>query len=422
MFGGFEAFVAKRYLFTRKKTGFISIISLISILGIAVGVAALIIVLSLMNGFSKELRTRLVGMDGHIWVSSPMEPGMAMGDYKEVLEKLRNIKGVEGASPYCLFQSAAHGGNRRNTSGIIVRGIDSETIDSVSEIRSYIRTGGSLDLSKNEHGVSGIVLGSYLALTLGYADVGDSIYIYGPANIDEMVEAGILPPIYKFRVTGIFESGYFDYDNAVALIDIAEAQKIMGAENRVSEIALKLENMFNSPRYTKENGLIEKALSGKLYFCEDWIERNKMLFKWMKLEKWGSFIVLSLIIIVAAFNIVSSLIMLVMDKTKEIGILKSMGATNKCIEHIFVYQGAFIGVSGTLLGSFVGTVLCYLQDKYQFISLPGEIYFISALPMDLQLRDVIAITLVTLFLCWLSSFYPAKKAAELDPVEAIRSE
>ena len=142
----------------------------------------------------------------------------------------------------------------------------------------------------------------------------------------------------------------------------------------------------------------------------------------MMLEKWGSFIVLSLIIIVAAFNIVSSLIMLVMDKTKEIGILKSMGATNKCIEHIFVYQGAFIGVSGTLLGSFIGTVLCYLQDKYHFISLPGEIYFISALPMDLQFRDVIAITLVTLFLCWLSSYYPAKKAAELDPVEAIRSE
>jgi len=152
-----------------------------------------------------------------------MDPGMAMGDYKEVLEKLRNIKGVIGASPYCLFQSAAHGGNRRNTSGIIVRGIDSETIDSVSEISSYIRTGGSLDLSKDEYGVSGIVLGSYLALTLGYTDVGDSIYIYGPADINEMFEAGILPPIYKFRITGIFESGYFDYDNAVGLIDIAEA-------------------------------------------------------------------------------------------------------------------------------------------------------------------------------------------------------
>ncbi|HDY90226.1 MAG TPA: ABC transporter permease [bacterium] len=240
--------------------------------------------------------------------------------------------------------------------------------------------------------------------------------------MNAMFETMTLPPIYKFRVTGIFNSGYYDYDNTVLLMDIAEAQRIIGFEERISGIALKLDNMFHAPRYTKEDGLIDQALGGYPFSSVNWIEHNQMLFKWMKLEKWAAFIVLSLIILVAAFNIVSSLIMLVMDKTSEIGILKSMGATKKNIERIFVFQGAFIGVCGTILGSFTGTTLCYLQDRYQFISLPSDIYFVSALPMDLQLRDVVAITVITLFLCWLSSFYPAKKAAELDPVEAIRSE
>src|SRR3989339_894333 len=173
---------------------------------------------------------------------------------------------------------------------------------------------------------------------------------------------------------------------------------------------------------TKEGGLIDQALGGYPYSSLNWLEQNKILFKWMKLEKWAAFLVLSLIILVAAFNIVSSLIMLVMDKTREVGILKSMGATNKSIEKIFVYQGAFIGVCGTIAGSVIGTTLSYLQDRYQFISLPPDIYFISALPMDFQFTDALSITLVTLFLCWLSSYYPAKKAAQLNPVEAIRSE
>jgi len=419
MFGRFEGFVAKRYLLARKKTGFISLISFISIVGIAVGVAALIIVLSLMNGFSKELRTRLLGMDGHIWVSSPLGNGIT--DYPEVLEKLNAIEGVQGASPFCSYQTVVHDRDRTNYATIMVRGVDTETVDTVSEIRNYIRNDGNLDFGVDEEGVPGIVLGSYLSYSLGYSEIGDYVYIYGPSNIDEMFEMMVLPPIYKFRITGIFESGYYDYDNAVGLIDITEAQKIMGIDTKVSGIVLKLDDMFQASRYTEEDGLIDRAL-GKLSFSSiNWIEQNKILFKWMKLEKMAAFIVLSLIILVAAFNIVSSLIMLVMDKTREIGILKSMGSSNKSIERIFVYLGTYIGVSGTLIGSCMGTLLCYLQDKYQFISFPGEIYFVSALPMDLQIRDVVAITVVTLFLCLLSSFYPAKKAAKLDPVEAIRS-
>ncbi len=420
MFGGFEVFVAKRYLLTRKKTGFISIISLISVFGITIGVAALIIVLSLMNGFSKELRSRLVGMDGHIWVNRPFDDGLS--DYEDVLTKLKDLKGVKGASPYCTYTTVGFDRDTSEHANVMVRGVEIETVDSVSEIRSYVRYKGSLDFSKDEKDIPGAVLGSYLARSLGYSDVGDYIFIYGPGDIDTILDTMTPPPLSKFRVTGIFESGYYDYDNSVMLIDITEAQKIIGFdEKRVSGIVLKLEDMFQASQYTKEDGLIDKALGGYPYSSLSWMEQNQILFRWMKLEKWAAFIVLSLIILVAAFNIISSLTMMVMDKTREVGILKSMGATNKSIERIFVYQGAFVGICGTLLGSVIGTLLCYLQDKYQFISFPGEIYFISALPMDLQMRDTVAITVVTLFLCWLSSFYPAKKAAELDPVEAIRS-
>ena len=419
MFHGFEYFVAFRYLLTRKKTGFISLISLISILGIAVGVGALIIVLSLMNGFTKELRTRLVGMDGHIWVGYPL--GRGMPNYRKVQEKLRNIEGVTGVSPYCYYESVAAAQQRSSHHYIQVRGVDEATIDTVSEIRDLISLGG-LDLGRDDEGVPGVILGRSVSLALHNAMVGEYIYIYGPVDIESMLDDMTPPPIHKFRVTGIFDSGYYDYDNAVVLIDIAEAQRILDLENMATGIVLKIENMFHAERYTREGGLIEVSLGGVPYYCENWIEKNRILFRWMKLEKWAAFIVLSLIVLVAAFNIVSSLIMMVMDKTKEVGILKSMGATNKSIERIFVYQGAFVGVCGTIMGNVLGTGLCMIQDKYRILSFPPDIYFISALPMDLQFRDVFAITVVALFLCWLSSYYPARKAAELVPVDAIRSE
>ncbi|MBT4482417.1 MAG: ABC transporter permease, partial [Candidatus Latescibacteria bacterium] len=230
------------------------------------------------------------------------------------------------------------------------------------------------------------------------------------------------PPMHQFRIAGIFDSGYYDYDNAVGLIDLAEAQKILGIDDMVSGVVLKLDKIFEAERYTRKDGLIDQVLGSYRYYSMSWMEKNKALFSWMKLEKWAASIVLSLIIIVAAFNIISSLIMMVMDKTSEVGILKSMGATNKSIHKIFVYQGAFVGICGTILGSTVGYSLCYLQDKYRLISLPSDIYFVSAVPVELQIRDFVAITVIALFLCWFSSFYPAKKAAELNPVDAIRSE
>jgi lipoprotein-releasing system permease protein len=419
MFSGYEVFIAKRYLMTRKKTGFISIISLISISGITLGVAALIIVLSLMNGFAKELRSRLVGMDGHVWVSTPMEAGMS--NYQDIMERLGSIKGVIGVSPFCGYSTVAHDRTRKHIAQVRVRGVDTVTISSVSEIQKYI-TEGSLDLMVDKGGTPGIVIGRYVSSDLGNVGLGDIIFLYGVSNVEVMFDNLVPPPLYKFRVTGIFDSGYYEYDNSVVLIDIVKCQSILGLENRASGIVLKLTNAFDAKQYTKEGGYIDKTLGGYPYFSEDWIEKNKILFRWMTLEKWTAFIILSLIILVAAFNIVSSLIMMVMDKTREVGILKSMGATNKSIKRIFVYQGVFVGVTGTIFGSIIGYTLCFIQDKYHILSLPPDIYFISAVPMDLQMRDFIAITVIALFLCWFSSFYPAQKAAELDPVEAIRYE
>jgi len=418
VFRKFEYFIAYRYLLTRKKTGFISIISLISILGITVGVAALIIVLSLMNGFTKELRTRLVGMDGHIWVSNPLDKGME--NYREIEKKLWAMDGVRGVSAFCSYETVATAQQKSRPVAVVVRGVDVNTIDTVSDIRKYVSV-GELDFGRDEDGVPGIILGRYVSRALNNSMVGEYIILYGQADMESLIDDWTPPPMKKFRVAGIFDSGYYDYDSAVVLIGISEAQRILQYGDKATGIVLKLQNMFHADRYTREGGLIEKALGGKPYFSESWIEKNQILFRWMKLEKWAAFIVLSLIVLVAAFNIVSSLIMMVMDKTREVGILKSMGATDKNIERIFVYQGAFVGVCGTIAGSVLGTVICMIQDKYRLLSFPPDIYFISALPMDLQIRDVVSITAVALLLCWLSSYYPAKKAAELSPVDAIRS-
>jgi len=420
MTGGFEGFVARRYLLTKKKTGFISIISVISIAGIGLGVAALIIVLSLMNGFTKELRTRLVGMDGHIWVTTPFDKGM--DDYRLVMNMLSDMDGVVGVSPFCEYQSIAHDRGARHVATLMVRGIDPATVNDVSDVDEFIKM-GSLDLGKDENGISGIVLGTYLAQTLMTLEIGDTVFVYGLGDAKSILNnPSATPPVYQFRVAGFFSSGYYDYDNTVAFVSIDEAQRILGLDETVQGIAVKLDDAFAAVKYTRDGGLIEQVLGGYPYYSQDWVEKNQILFSWMKLEKWASFIVLSLIVLVAAFNIVSTLIMMVMDKTREVGILKSMGATSSSIQRIFVYQGAFVGVFGTLFGSMLGFAACYIQDKYRLLSLPSDVYFVSAVPVDFQLSDFIAINVVALFLCWISSYYPAKRAAGLDPVQAIRDE
>jgi len=352
-------------------------------------------------------------------VSNPLERGIP--DYETVMARLQKVQGIQGVSPFVSYETIATSGEGGKPVAAYVRGVDIGTVDSVSDIRKYIRA-GSLDVAPDDEGIPGVVLGDYIAMSLGHVTVGDTIYLYGEVDMDALLSSMTMPRIDPYRVTGIFSSGYYDYDNTVAIIDIRRAQEVINLPERVTGIVVKLEDMFQANRYTGPDGYIARILGDFNYDSMSWIDRNQVLFKWMKLEKWAAFIILSLIIIVAAFNIVSTQIMMVMDKTREIGILKSMGATNKSVMRIFVYQGAFVGVSGTFIGALTGLGLTFLQDRYRIISLPPDIYFISALPMDMQVSDILSITAVALFLCWFFSFYPAKRAAKLAPVDAIRAE
>ncbi len=409
----YEFFIAKRYLKARRKTGFISLITYISILGVTIGVAALIIVLSIMNGFESEVRSRIIGFDTHIRLRTYHNEGVE--DYLRVISKIRDIPHIIGLSPYILDKGMIRSGER--SSGIMVRGADPATINDVSDLGKTIIY-GKLDLGHvlQEDGkkLPGIVLGRYVADQL-LVDIGDRVVIISVAGVHSMFQT---PPVKQFVVTGFFETGMYEYDNSYAYVSLKSAQELFRMGKRVSGIEIRLDNLYKANEVVKE---IDKRL-GFPYYAITWFEMRKNLFSWMQFEKWAMFIVLSLIILVAAFNIVSTLIMVAMEKTKEIGILKSMGATSRSITRIFLYEGIIVGAVGTLLGFGIGYTLCWAQEKWHFFSLPPDVYFISTLPIKMELHDFIFIGIAAVLICLLAAVYPAKKAASLVPVEAIRYE
>ncbi len=409
----YEFFIAKRYLKARRKTGFISLITYISILGVTIGVAALIIVLSIMNGFESEVRSRIIGFDTHIRLRTYHNEGVE--NYRKVINKIRDIPHIIGLSPYILDKGMIRSGER--SSGIMVRGADPTTINDVSDLGKTIIY-GKLDLGPvlQEDGkkLPGIVLGRYVADQL-LVDIGDRVVIISVAGVHSMFQA---PPVKQFVVTGFFETGMYEYDNSYAYISLKSAQDLFRMGERVSGIEIRLDDLYKANEVVKQ---IDKRL-GFPYYAITWFEMRKNLFSWMQFEKWAMFIVLSLIILVAAFNIVSTLIMVVMEKTKEIGILKSMGATSRSITRIFLYEGIIVGAIGTLLGFGIGYALCWAQEEYHFFSLPPDVYFISTLPIKMELHDFIFIGIAAVLICLLAAVYPAKKAASLVPVEAIRYE
>jgi len=409
----YEFFIAKRYLKARRKTGFISLITYISILGVTIGVAALIIVLSIMNGFESEVRSRIIGFDTHIRLRTYHNEGVE--NYQKVINKIRDIPHIIGLSPYILDKGMIRSGER--SSGIMVRGADPATINDVSDLGKTIIY-GKLDigpvLQEDGKKLPGIVLGRYVADQL-LVDVGDKVVIISVAGVHSMFQA---PPVKQFVVTGFFETGMYEYDNSYAYISLKSAQDLFRMGEKVSGIEIRLDDLYKANEVVKQ---IDKRL-GFPYYAITWFEMRKNLFSWMQFEKWAMFIVLSLIILVAAFNIVSTLIMVVMEKTKEIGILKSMGATSRSITRIFLYEGITVGAIGTLLGFGIGYALCWAQEEYHFFSLPPDVYFISTLPIKMELHDFIFIGIAAVLICLLAAVYPAKKAASLVPVEAIRYE
>lgn len=413
MYLPYEFFIARRYLKARSKTGFINLVTYISILGVAIGVAALIIVLSVMNGLEYEVRSRIVGFDSHVRLRRYHFEDVH--DYTEVMKTIEGIPHIIGMSPYIDEKGILKSGTYSD--GIIVRGADSETIHEVSDITGNI-VYGTFELGPipQEEGkdIPGMVVGRYLADRL-LLNEGDRVFLINITDINSMFQ---VPDVKTFIVTGYFETGMYEYDNTFAYISIEAAQELFRMGDSVSGIEIRLDDLYKANTVVEE---IDNRL-GFPYFAETWFEMRKTLFHWIQLEKWAMFIILCLIVLVAAFNIISTLIMVVMDKTREIGILKSMGATSRSIRNIFLYESVVVGIIGTAIGFAIGYALCWAQIKYRFFSIPGDIYFVNSLPVKMQMLDFILIGAASMLICLLAGVYPAKRASNLIPVEAIRYE
>lgn len=411
---GYEFFIAKRYLKSKRKTAFISLITYFSIAGVMLGVAALIIVLSVMNGFEKEVRSRFIDMEAHLRMTTFHDQGLVPDP--ALLNQVENLPHVVAAAPYILDKGLIT--LKQGTEGLYIKGIDPDLSDRVTAIRKSLYYGEfnlNLATSKDGQQLPGIVLGYNLADKL-YANIGDVVTVISPVGVTGI---GNQIGIWKqFVVTGYFKTDLFEFDDVYAYLSLESAQKLYQMGNRISGVEFKLEEM------NQAHGVAAQLnqLYPNQYRILTWFDLRRNLFSWMQIEKWAAFIILSLIIMVAAFNIISTLIMVVMEKTKDIGILKSMGASARGIRKIFVFEGLFAGIIGTLLGSLIGYALCWSQIQFKWFSLPGDIYIIHALPVLLKWTDFFFINLAAIGLCFLATVYPATLASRLQPVEAIRYE
>jgi len=408
----YEFFLAKRYLKAKCRTGFISTTTYISIGGVALGVTALIIVLSLMNGFSTEVRNKLLGMDAHLRVLK--FHGEWIEDYEKVAKQIERLPHVVAASPFIYWEGMV--ASAHSAAGVKIKGIDPTSASKVTDIGQRFLYGALRLGPVQEKNCWGIAIGSTLADRL-QVNLGDEVYLLSPKGTTVTSLWGT-PKMRRFVVTGIFQVGLYDFDASLVCISLRSAQLLLGSGDEVTGIEAKLDDLYKVGTATKQ---INRAL-GYPYYTLTWAQMYRHLFNWMKLEKWGSFIVLSLIILVAAFSIISTLVMMVMEKTREIGILKAMGATSKSIRKIFMLQGLVTGVLGTASGCVVGYLLCWIQENFKVISLPADIYIISAVPVNMRPLDFICISAGSLAICFLASLYPANKASSLQPVEAIRYE
>jgi lipoprotein-releasing system permease protein len=411
----YELLVGLRYTRAKRRNHFISFISLTSMLGIALGVAALIVVLSVMNGFQKEVRARILGVVAHVQITGADN---RLADWRSVAREAAANPAVKAAAPFVNAQGMLMLG--ASVRGVLVRGVLPDLEQKVAEIGLRMVEGRLESLAPGEFR---IVLGAELARALG-ARVGDKVTLIAPQGL--VTPAGILPRLKQFTVTGVFEVGMFEYDSTLALIHLADAQKLYGMGEDASGVRLKLKDLFQSREVTRD---LFTRLRGDLYIS-DWTRSHANYFRAVQIEKTMMFIILLLIVAVAAFNIVSTLVMAVTDKQPDIAILRTLGASPGGIMKIFVVQGALIGVIGTLLGVAGGVVLAlnidvvvpFLERVFSIQFLSREVYYITELPSDLQSGDVIAIGLVSLLLSLLATLYPSWRAARVNPAEALRYE
>lgn len=415
----FEWFVGMRYTRAKRKNHFISFISLTSMIGIGLGVAALIVVLSVMNGFQKELRARILGVASHLEITGPNN---RLQDWQSVARTVKSEPHVLASAPYIFAQGMLSYG--QGVQGAIVRGVLPSEEDQVADIGRHMKVGRLDDLKPDEFG---IILGSDLAFSIG-AQIGDKVILLAPQG--QFTPTGIVPRLKQFTLVGLFQVGMYEYDAGLALIHIDDAAKLYRMGSSVSGVRLKLDELFDAPNVSNQIAGVLNQQFDHQYYVTDWTQQHANFFKAVQMEKRVMFIILTLIVAVAAFNIVSTLVMAVTDKRSDIAIMRTFGASPNSIMLIFIIQGALIGIIGTVVGAFFGMLIAlnidviipFIEGMFHIQFLAKDVYYISDLPSDLVWSDVITIVSLSLLLSLLATLYPSYKASKTNPAEALRYE
>jgi lipoprotein-releasing system permease protein len=416
----YEWFISLRYLKAKRKQTFISIITVISIAGVTVGVMALIVVLAVMSGFEKTLKEKILGTQAQLHLLKATQEGM--DHYEEVTKRVEEVKGVVSAAPFIISQVMLS--SESNVFGVVLKGIDPDREGRVTELAKNLKAGRLDDLKgSKEIDPPGIILGVELAKHLSVS-LNDPIQVISP--LGTVTPMGMMPKMKRFRVKGIFYSGMYEFDNTMAYVSLESAQKFFSMGDRVTGIEIKTDDIYG----VKEIGREIRRRMGFPFWTKDWMEMNRNLFSALRLEKIAMFIILVLIVLVAAFNIISTLIMVVMEKNKDIAILKSMGASSRSILKIFIIEGGVIGVVGTILGMISGlliafnleTITAFVENLFGFKILPSDVYYIDKFPSQVNPLDVTLIVLTAILISLLATLYPSWRASRLDPAEALRYE
>ena len=405
-----ELFLSIRYLRAKRKQAFISVITVISVLGVMIGVMALVVVLSVMNGFRADLMSKILGVKSHLLVLSYKG---AFNDYKRVAGRVGQVEGAVATTPFIHSQVMVN--RSGNVSGAILRGVHPETAGNVLSIESMIKDGSLSSLESSWDGLPTIIIGNELSKQLG-AYPGDILNMISPEG--KLTPMGRVPNSQKYKVTAVFDSGMYEYDASMVFVSLKEAQAFLGFGDRVSGLEVKVKDVYKSDKVGLK---IQNAL-GKPYWTKDWKVMNKSLFSALKLEKFAMFVILTMIVLVGALNIISTLVMVVMEKTRDVAILRAMGASAKSIMTIFMVQALLVGLVGTLAGLASGLGICHLLARYKFISLPSDVYYITTLPVRVEFWDVCLVSLSAVVISFLATIYPSWHASKLNPVEAIRYE
>jgi len=402
----FELHVALRYLLARRKQAFISVISAISTLGVVVGVMALVIALALMTGLQGELRDRILGSTAHVYVYA----SGGIRDYKEDVARLRKVPHVIGAAPVILGPALIMSETAR--AFITVKGIDPALEKDVTDIGRSIRSGALANLSRDDEARAGVLLGADLAKKLEVR-VGETVQVMTPEGM--LTPLMVMPRTRRLQVVGTFSLGLFEFDSAYGFVTLPVAQRLTGRD-RPELIELRVDDIYRAPAVGQD---IDSRFGGR-YLTQDWTRMNQSLFSALSLEKMAISITIGLIVMVAALNIVASLILLVMEKHRDIAILKTMGASGRSIMLVFMAQGLIIGFIGTAIGAAGGYALSYVLDRYQLIRIPMDVYQVAHVPFVVLWRDFALVVVSAIVICFLATIYPSRKASKLDPAEALR--